>query len=108
VIKNSAGTLGLTKVGTGTFTTSGANDYSGDTTITNGTLKLGAANVIPDGSGKGNVVFNPAAGTATLDLASFSDGLNGLSSSGGGTSTIDNTVAGTPLLTIGGNNQGGT
>ena len=33
----------MTKIGTGTWTLSGASTYTGATTITNGTLKLGAA-----------------------------------------------------------------
>src|SRR5207244_1270735 len=64
-----------------------------------GILKLGAANVIPDGTGKGNVSV-----TGTLDMGGFSETINGLSGAG----TVDNTVAGTPTLTVGGNDQGST
>ena len=42
--------------------------YGGDTTVSAGTLKLGAANVIPNGTGTGNV--NVA---GLLDLAGFSE-----------------------------------
>src|SRR5262249_38414707 len=87
VIKNTAGTLALTKTGAGTLTLSGANPYSGDTTVSAGTLKLGAANVIPEGAGKGNVSL-----TGTLDLNPFSETINGLSGAG----TVDNSAAGTP------------
>ncbi|MCL4204889.1 MAG: autotransporter-associated beta strand repeat-containing protein, partial [Pirellulaceae bacterium] len=104
-----AGTGGLNKIGTGTLTLSGANTYSGDTTISAGTLKLGAANVIPDGAGRGNVVFDPASGTATLDLGGFSETINGLSSSGAGSSFVDTSVAGGPYtLTLGGGNASGS
>ena len=44
--------------GTGTWsglTLSGGNSYGGDTSVSAGTLSLGAANVIPNGAGKGNV-----------------------------------------------------
>ena len=41
VIHQSAGVTGLTKVGTGTFTLTGANTYTGGTTISAGTLQIG-------------------------------------------------------------------
>ncbi|MCE9591263.1 MAG: autotransporter-associated beta strand repeat-containing protein, partial [Planctomycetes bacterium] len=89
---------GLTKVGAGTLTLSGANTYSGNTTVTTGTLKLGAAGVIPDGSGNGNVSV-----AATLDLNGFSETINGLSGAG----IVDGT-SGTPTFTVGANNQTST
>jgi autotransporter-associated beta strand protein len=91
---NGAGTAGsLVKSGTGTLTLSGANTYSGNTTISAGTLELGAANVIPDGVGKGNVSVSSG---ATLDLNNFSETINGLSGAG----TVDTLAAGTPTLTV--------
>ena len=99
----------LTKTTAGILILEGTNSYSGATTISGGTLKLGASGVIPDGSGKGNVVFNPASATATLDLGGFSETINGLSSSGAGSSFVDNTTGtGTYTLTVGGNDQTGT
>ncbi|MCE9544250.1 MAG: autotransporter-associated beta strand repeat-containing protein [Planctomycetia bacterium] len=82
----------------GTVKYSVANSYSGDTTISQGALKLGASNVIANGISKGNVVLNPTSGTATFDLAGFNDTINGLSSSGAGSSVVDNTAAGTSSL----------
>ena len=67
-----------------------ANDYAGDTVITNGTLRLGASDVIPDGAGKGKVIMS--AGT-TLDLAGNNDRINNLAGSG--------TVTSAPAVTIG-------
>ena len=61
-----AGSVGLTQSTSGATTLTRTNSYSGDTTISGGTLKFGANNVISDGAGKGNVVFNPVSGTATL------------------------------------------
>ncbi len=94
VISGSGGAL--IKQGAGTFTLSGANTYTGTTTIDAGTLKLAASGVIPDGAGKGNVIVN-----GTLDLAGFSETINGLS--GGG--TVDSSVAGAITFTVGSNDQ---
>ena len=48
IVQDGSDTVALTKTGTGTLTLSGANTYGGDTTITQGTLCLGASNVLPD------------------------------------------------------------
>jgi len=48
IISNSSGTLGLTKIGTSNVTLSGANTYTGTTTVTSGELRLNpAANTTP-------------------------------------------------------------
>jgi autotransporter-associated beta strand protein len=51
-IANPSGTgkLSLTKAGAGKWILSGANTYTGSTTISGGTLALGAAGVLPDAS----------------------------------------------------------
>ena len=90
-----AGALALTKSGAGILTLSGTNAYSGDTTISAGTLKLGAASAIPSGAGAGNVIDN-----GTLDVGGFSPSINGLSGSG----VVNDSGAGTPTLTVGNNN----
>lgn len=77
---------------TSTLVLSGNNAYTGGTTISAGTLRLGAANVIPDGVGKGGVSL-----AGTLDLNGFPEIINGLAGSG----TVDNTAASTPaVLTV--------
>jgi autotransporter-associated beta strand protein len=77
---------------TSTLVISGNNAYCGATTISAGTLRLGAANVIPDGSGKGDVAV-----TGTLDLNGFSETINGLTGAG----TVNNTAVSTPAtLTV--------
>lgn len=94
-----SGAFGITKLGDGTtILSSSANSYTGNTTVTAGTLRFGANNVIPHGAGgvAGNVVVN-----GTLDLNGRSDSINGLSGSG----IIDNTAAGTSTLGVGNNSQ---
>ncbi|MCE9613511.1 MAG: autotransporter-associated beta strand repeat-containing protein [Lentisphaerae bacterium] len=93
------GAFALTKDGANTVTlsSSSANDYTGDTTITAGTLKLGVANAIPNGGSAGNVSV-----AGTLDLSGDSETINGLSGAG----TVDNSMVGGPYtLTVGDNNQ---
>jgi autotransporter-associated beta strand protein len=85
----------------------GSNDYAGTTYISDGnsTLRLGANNALPSGTGKGNLVFSvwgPSA--STLDLAGFNQTLNGFSDwgNGSGDKVIDNVSAGgTVALTVG-------
>lgn len=45
-----AGSGGLTKSGAGTFTTTAANSYEGDTTVTGGTLRLSSPDLADDSS----------------------------------------------------------
>lgn len=85
-----------------------ANSFSGDltTTATNGApnntsvVQLGASQVIPDGTGAGNVSIGA---NTTLDLGGFNETINGLSGSG----TV-RTNTGSSVLTVGGNNQTST
>lgn len=89
---------GFTKLGAGTNTMSVAgNTWSGDTTISNGTLRMAAVNVIPNGAGKGNVIIPSG---STLDLNTNSTTINGLTGAG----TVNNSVAGAATLTVGNNN----
>ena len=96
------------------------NNYQGNTTIgtTNGTyyvnnsanptLALGIDNALPYGTSAGNVVFGTSANanTATLNLNGHNAQINGLS--GSANAIVDNTVAGTYVLTVGNNNQTST
>lgn len=83
-----SGTGGLSKKGASTVTVSTANDYLGDTSIDAGTFKLGASNVIPNGTV--NVAGN-------LDLAGFRDTVNAL----GGNGQLLDSTAGASILTVG-------
>ena len=73
----------------GTFVLSGTNTYIGATTISAGTLQVGAANSIPSTS---DVTDN-----ATVDLDDHSDTIGALS----GTGTVTSSAAGAVTLTVG-------
>ncbi|MCX6878880.1 MAG: autotransporter-associated beta strand repeat-containing protein [Verrucomicrobia bacterium] len=96
-----SGTIALTKIGTGTIMLAGASTYSGNTTISEGTLKLNGTSAIPSGTGKGNVSI--AAGSF-LDLNARNNTINGLTGPG----TITNSGTGAATLTAGANNQTST
>jgi autotransporter-associated beta strand protein len=64
-IVNSTLATSVTKAGTGTWVLSGANTYTGNTTVTDGTLALGANNAFSSGSA---IVLT----SGTVDLRSFS------------------------------------
>ncbi|EKD74182.1 MAG: outer membrane autotransporter barrel protein, partial [uncultured bacterium] len=87
----------LTKAGSGVFTLSGANTYTGATTINAGTIQLGAAGVISDSSA---VSFADVAG-AVLDLNNFNETVGSIA---GGGATGGNITLGSGTLTAGGNN----
>jgi len=74
--------FGLNKDGAGTLALGGANTYTGGTTLTAGTLQLGAAGVIPDSG-----TFTFAGGT--LNPNGNAESIGPLSLSGGGTITLD-------------------
>ena len=88
---------------TSTYTLQGSRSIIGaaPVTVTSGTtLKLGASNLLPNGSGSGNVTLD-----GMLDLNGFSETINGLSGavSGG----VDNLAGGTVTLTVGDGNGSG-
>ena len=91
-IGNNSGTnkTAVLKQGTGTWTLSGSNTYSGGTTVANGTLKLGNASAL--GTGALSVVGG------TLDMAGNNAGVGALSGSSG--ALITNSISGTSTLAI--------
>jgi autotransporter-associated beta strand protein len=94
-----SGTGALTKIGNGTLVLSGANTYTGNTTVSTGTLKLGSTTALPYGLGKGNLAV-----ASTLDLNNNSATVNGLSGAG----IITSSTAGAITFTAGANNQTST
>ena len=98
VIEDGIGVTSLTKIGSGTLTLSGANSYTGDTTISEGTLAAGSGSAISSGAGAGNVEDD-----ATLDLNGYSVTVNGLSGSG----LVTNSAGGSVTFTLGANDQDG-
>lgn len=93
VIQNGSDTLGFTKSGSGTLTLSGNNTYTGETTISNGILKLGASERISNSSA---LTIN-----GTFDLAGFSESIGSIE----GTGLITSSTTGVCSLTAGGNNR---
>lgn len=120
VTKSGAGTLTLTggftgDAGSGLIQNGGTTivnttpfTYTGDTTITSGTLKIGLNNTLRV-TGGGSLVMNPgASATATFDLNGKDQTLNGLTATAGGigsSTIIDNSSASASTLTVGGNSQ---
>lgn len=73
-----SGAGGLTKSGSGgTFTLSGANTYGGGTRASQGTLALGASDVLP------NTTDLSVASGASIEMAGFNDTVNTFTNNGG-------------------------
>ncbi len=103
------GATALTVQGGATLVLANTNDYTGNTTMDRGTLRISAAGAIPSGSGAGNVVFDNAANNAVLDLNGLSQTINGLVQSNTSTTNlVVNNLSGTSTLAVGGNDASST
>jgi fibronectin-binding autotransporter adhesin len=86
-----AGSQGLTKIGSAVLIIGGSNTYSGNTTISDGALRLGASDTLADTS---VVVFSNNSNNKELTVFSATDTIGGLVSSGGaGTIVVQNNRA---------------
>jgi autotransporter-associated beta strand protein len=102
-INNGAGTVALTKVGTGTQILRGASSYSGATTINDGVLQAGSAATTAFGNLSAVTLANTAG--AALDLNSINQTIGSLA---GGGLTGGNVTLGSAILTAGGDNTSTT
>jgi autotransporter-associated beta strand protein len=81
----------LTLVGGGTLALGGANTYTGTTTVSDGTLRLSASNVLADTS---NLTVS---GSNVFDLGANSDTVNTVTMNGAGSITGSGTLTATAL-----------
>ncbi len=92
-----SGAGSITKIGSGTLTFSNTNNsYTGATTISVGTLKLGAEGVISNSSA---LTVN-----GTLNMNGFNEIVGSLAGSG----TVTSSAVGSPTLTVGGDGSSTT
>jgi autotransporter-associated beta strand protein len=110
---------GLTKVGTGILTLTGANNYSGPTTISNGSLQIGnggtTGSVISDIVDNATLIFNRSdavsyggtisgngavvqQGTGTLTLDGNNNAFTGITTVANGSLIVGSTVGNTAVL----------
>ncbi len=94
-IENGADTVNLAKIGTGTLTLSGANNYSGTTTVRGGTLQVGAGGAAGT-LGVGAVTNNA---TVTFDRSDAVTVANAIGGSGALIKSGTNTLTLTGLHT---------
>jgi autotransporter-associated beta strand protein len=92
--------LEIAKTGTGTLVLSGTNTYSGGTTVLDGTLRLGASDVLADTSVV--TVMGRSTGTALFDLNGNSDTVGGLVLGGSATDSAAAVSTGAGTLTFAG------
>lgn len=99
---NGAGVLHLTVEGLQALVLNQANTYSGNTALIGGHLKVGHANAIPSGVGKGVVTTQAwTAGDSQMDINGFDVSINALA--GDGAIIVNNAVGTDQKITLGSN-----
>ena len=104
ISNNGANAASLVKSGAGTLTLSGSNTYTGGTTVSAGTLQVGAGGTA--GSMVGNVINNATLAFNRSDDLTFAGVISGtgaVSKAGANTLTLsgDNTYSGTTTVSAG-------
>jgi len=106
IAQNITGVGALTKAGVGTLTLTGANSYTGGTTITQGTLQLGNGttngSIIGNVANSGALAFDPATGT-TISFGGVISGSGAVNQIGTGTTVLTgaNSYSGGTTITAG-------
>lgn len=87
----------------------GANNWSGDTIVSHGAVKLTAANAIPHGDELGDVFINGSSATvnSVLNLNGISTTIDGLNSQGNAARCIISNAVIAATLTVGDNDANG-
>jgi autotransporter-associated beta strand protein len=103
-IGNGSGTVAISKTGAGTWVLSGDNSYSGDTTLSVGTLRINSATALGTGTFviNGNTTFDNTSGSAITLTNNNNFTLSGGSPTFTGTNDLD---LGTGTVTLSGANR---